>query len=125
VQFTTAVRNARLSAIATALGSGGTLKFYTGSSPGVSVSATGTLLSTVTAVVGGPPSGGTMAITATPDPSNAASGTPGYGRLATSGGTAIADCTAAVGSGEINFSGTISLGGTTTDSSFVITEGNA
>jgi hypothetical protein len=125
VQLTTAVRNARLAAIATAAGSGGTLKIYTGTSPGVSVTATGTLLSTLTAVVFGTPSAGAVAITATADPSNAASGTPGYARLATSGGTAIADFTAAVGSGEINFNAMIALGGTDTDTSFTITDGNS
>lgn len=97
MQYTTAVRNACLSADATAAGSGGTLKIYTGASPGVSNAATGTLLSTLTAVVYGTPSAGAMAITATADSSAAASGTPGYARRATSGGTAIADHTAGVG----------------------------
>lgn len=125
MQLTVAVRNARLSAIATALGAGGTLKVYTGSSPGVSSAATGTLLSTLTAVVFGTPSAGAVAVTATADPSNAASGTPGYVRLAASGGTAIADFTAGVGSGEVNFTATVALGGTDTDTSFTIPDGNA
>jgi hypothetical protein len=125
MQFTTAVRNARLSAISTQLGAGGTMKAYTGSSPGVGNAATGTLLATLTAVTCGSPSAGAMAITATADPSEAASGTPGYARLATSGGTAIADLTAAVGSGEANFSANPALGGTLTLSSCTITEGNA
>lgn len=125
MQFSTAVRNNELSSLSTALGSGGTLKIYTGSSPGVGTAATGTLLSTLTSVVMGTPSGGTMSESMASDTSAAASGTPGYARLATSGGTAIADFTAAIGSGERNFSGTISLGGTVSETSGLYTAGNA
>lgn len=125
MQMTTAVRNSRLTSYSTSLGAGGTLKIYTGGSPGVGNAVTGTLLSTLTAVVLGAPSGGTMSISATADSSAAASGGPGYVRLATSGGTAITDFTAGQGSGEFNFGGSISLGGTVTLSSGTITEGNA
>jgi len=125
MQLTTAVRNSILSAISTALGAGGTLKVYTGSSPGVGSAATGTLLATLTSVTLGSPSSGTMSLAATADSSASASGTPGYVRIATSGGTAIVDHTAAVGSGEFNFSGTVSLGGSVTLSSGTYTAGNA
>jgi hypothetical protein len=125
VQLTVAVRNARLSALATALGAGGTQKSYTGTSPGASVAPTGTLLCTLTAVVCAAPSGGTMAISATSDPSAAASGTPGYTRLATSGGTAVADFTSGVGSGELSFDRTVAAALPVADTSFVLSEGNA
>ena len=125
MQYSTAVRNAVLSAVSTQIGSGGTAKTYTGSSPGVSNGATGTLLSTMTALACGTPAAGAMTVTTTADSSAAASGTPGYVRLLTSGATACIDCTAAVGSGEFNFSGTISLGGSVTLTSGTITAGNA
>lgn len=125
MQFSTTLRNAELTAISTAMGAGGTLKFYTGSSPGVAVGVTGTLLSTITAVTFASSSGGAMTWTSTADSSAAASGTPGYGRFATSGGTAVMDVTAAIGSGEANFSGAISLGGSVTESSGSFTAGNA
>jgi hypothetical protein len=125
VQFATSLRNSELDAIATALGAGGTLKFYTGSSPGVGNAPTGTLLSTLTALAFGTPAAGAMTFTTTGDGSAAASGTPGYGRMATSGGTAKIDLTAAIGSGEANFSGAISLNGTVSETSGSFTAGNA
>lgn len=125
MQASTALRNAWLTAISTAVGSGGTAKVYSGSSPGVGVSPTGTLLSTFTALVFGSPSAGVMAVTATADPSNAAAGTPGYVRMATSGGTAVADFTAGVGSGEFNFVSTVPAGGTDTLTSFTLTAPNS
>jgi hypothetical protein len=124
MQFATTLRNSLLSAISTAVGAGGTIVFYTGTSPGVGSAVTGTLLSTLTAVTLAAPSGGTMTMSATADSSAAASGTPGYGRIRTSGAAAVIDCTAAVGSGEFNFSGAISLGGTVTLSSGTFTAGN-
>ena len=125
MQFSTLLRNAELDAIATELGVGGTLKFYTGSSPGVGVGATGTLLCTLTGVTFAAAAAGAVSFTSTADSSAAASGTPGYGRFATSGGTAKIDVTAGVGSGEANFTGAVALGGSVTETSGVITAGNA
>ena len=125
MQFSTTLRNSELTAISTAMGAGGTLKFYTGSSPGVGAGVTGTLLCTLTGVTFAAASGGTMTFTSTADSSAAASGTPGYGRFATSGATAVIDVTAAVGSGEANFTGTVALGGSVTETSGTFTAGNA
>jgi hypothetical protein len=124
MQFKTTLRNDLLTKIGTDIGAGGTLVFYTGSGPGVGNAATGTLLSTLTAVTFAAASGGTMTFTSTADPSAAASGTPGYARFKDSGGTAWIECTAAIGSGEFNFSGAISLNGTVTESSGTFTAGN-
>jgi hypothetical protein len=98
LQFSTTLRTNRGSQIGTTISTGGTMTFHTGSPPGVGNSATGTLLSTLTAVAYSE-SLGTCTITATADSSAAASGTPGYGRLLSSGATAFVEGTAGVGSG--------------------------
>jgi hypothetical protein len=125
LQFSTTLRNARLDQIGTTLGSGGTLKVYTGSAPGVGNAATGTLLSTITSVTYAGASGGTKTFSATSDTNAAAAGTPGYARLLTSGATIHAEFDAAVGSGTLNFNSAISSGGTVSLSSATFTEGNA
>lgn len=125
MQFRVTERNARLEIIRTALGAGGTLKVYTGSPPGIGNAPTGTLLSTLTAVVLAAASGGTMSMTATADGSAAATGTPGYYRIATSGGTVIVEGTAGISSGELSFNSGISLNGNVSLTSGTFTEGNA
>jgi hypothetical protein len=124
-QFSTTLRNNRLDAIGTTLSTGGTLKVYSGSAPGVGNAPTGTLLSTLTAVTYAGASSGTKTFTATADSLAAASGTPGYARLLTSGATVHAEFDAAVGSGTLNFNSAISSGGTVSLSSATFTEGNA
>jgi hypothetical protein len=125
MQFTTTLRTARAGQIASTIGSGGTIVIYTGSAPGVANSPTGTLLCTLTGLTFPSASSGAQTFTATADSSAAASGTPGYGRLKTSGGAAVVEFACAVGSGEGNFNTTVSLGGTVTLSSGTITDGNA
>jgi hypothetical protein len=105
------------------------LKIYTGSAPGVANAVTGTLLATITLPSDwmANASGGSKALSGTwQTTSAAASGTPGYARLyestATTGYIEL-DC--AVGSGTLNFSANISLGGTVTISTFTLTDGNA
>lgn len=124
-QFSLALRSALAGQIGSTIGTGGTLKFYTGTSPGVANSPTGTLLTTLTAVTFTNPANGTETFTATQDSSAAASGTPGYGRLATSAGVATIDFTAGVGSGEASFNQAVSAGGTVSLTSAMITMGNA
>lgn len=127
MQLSTTTRNAILSAVSTDVGSGGTLKIYYVSPavlPGVGNAVTGTLLSTLTAVTFGTPANGVMTVSATADSSAAASNTPVYYRIATSGGTAKIEGTAGSGQ-ELAISGAISLGGTVTLTSGSITAGNA
>lgn len=114
MQFLTAVRNSVLSAVSTALGAGGTIKIYTGAAPGVANAATGTLLSTLTALTLGTPSAGAMSVSATADGSAAASGTPGYARLLTSGAAVEVECTAGVGTAATMGTTTISGGAVAT-----------
>jgi hypothetical protein len=125
LQLSATLRNARLDQIGTTLGSGGTLVVRTGAPPGVGNAATGTLLCTLTAVTYAAAAGGTKTFTATSDTNAAASGTPGYARLLTSGGTVHAEFDAAIGSGSLNFNSAISAGGTVSLTSATFTEGNA
>lgn len=127
MQFTTALRTSRAALIASTVGAGGSIVIYTGTAPGVGNAATGTLLATLTGLTFGTAAAGavTFSATASTGAATAASGTPGYGRLLTSGGAAVVEFGAAVGSGEANFNNAISLGGTVTLSSATITEGNA
>lgn len=124
MQFSLTLRTNRLQAIKDLLGAGGTVEIRTGAAPGVGNAATGTLLATWTALTFGTPTG-TMSVSATADGNAAASGTPGYYRGKTAGGTAHLEGPAGVASGEISFNSAISIGGTVTLTSGTVTEGNA
>lgn len=131
MQFTVTLRSNRAGQIKAALDAAGantgTLKVYTGASPGVGLAATGTLLATLTAVTLTNNANGTLTVSATQDASADASGTPGYCRFATTEATPVVvmDLTAGVGSGECNFDTTITANGTVSLTSGTITEGNA
>ena len=94
VRFLAATANAMTNA-RTALFTSGTIKIYSGAQPAdPSVAPTGTLLATLTmdATPVGAASGGTASLNDLPLSVNAvATGTAGYYRIATSGGTAIED----------------------------------
>lgn len=92
MKFSTAYRNAVLNLLESSNGSSGLLKFYSGSAPAaVDDAATGTLLCTITLPSDyfAAASGGIMEKTGTWSGTAAASGTVGYMRLTSSGGTAI------------------------------------
>ncbi len=126
MQLTAALRTSRAQEIKDALGSGGSLVIYTGAPPGVGNSVgLATLLATLTNLTFGTPAAGAVTFTATADTNAAATGTPGFGRMLTSGGAAKVEFACAVGSGEANFDHTITSGGTVTLSSGAVTEGNA
>ena len=128
MQLSTTQRTNRLSNLTSNIGTGAKLKIYTGSAPGVGNSATGTLLSTIILPsTAWTVSSGVATLSGTwQDTSAAASGTPGYFRITDSAGTTIyLEGTAAVSSGELSFTTTISLGGTVTVTAFTLTEGNA
>lgn len=101
---TAAVAQSLASALATSVGASATIKIYSGSKPATpETAATGTLL--VTVPISGSFTASSGSITSA-DPaaaSPAASGTAGYFRLATSGGTAILDgtVTATGGGGDM------------------------
>lgn len=107
MQFSATLLNTLATAIATALGSGGTLPVYTGNRPGDGNSATGTLLATLTSLAAST-SGAVNTITATAATA-VASGTPGYGRLLTSGSTSVIELSAGVGA--VGTTGTVTVSG--------------
>lgn len=129
LQFQTALRNTLLDAIETDIGTAPLLKVFTGSAPAATSDAdSGTQLANMTLpsdwLAGA--SGGTKAKSGTwTDSSGDASGTPGHFRIYTSAATCKIQGTAAVGSGDLNFDTTVSLGGAVTVSTFTLTAGNA
>lgn len=132
IQLNTATRNAMLDALAAAVdaGTGAIIEVYTGSPPGIANAASGTKLATLTmtaaAAFSAASSGVLQEATITSDSSGDATGTPQYFRVLTqSGGTAIIEGDAAVGSGSLNFSAGVTLGGTVSISDFNFTAGNA
>ena len=107
VNATTA--NSMASALATAIGSSATIKVYTGSKPATPETAvSGTLLFTVTVSGSFSASSGSITCSDPGSVSPAASGTAGYFRVATSGGTGILDgtVTATGGGGDMQLGST-------------------
>lgn len=107
VTVTVAAVNSMGTALATAIGASATIKIYSGTKPATpETTATGTLLATVT--ISGSFSSTSGVLTAA-DPASvtpAASGTAGYFRIATSGGTAILDGTVSTSGADMNLSST-------------------
>jgi hypothetical protein len=125
LQFDTPIRTAEVQGLVTSVGTNFTIEARTGAAPGVGNAATGTLLATLTAGTWGTPTAGAVTFTSTPDGSGDATGTPGHLRFRDSGGTARAECDAAVGSGTANFAAGVSFGGIVTETSGTFTSGNA
>jgi deoxyribose-phosphate aldolase len=97
------------SALATAIGASSTIKIYSGSKPATpETAATGTLLVTIAISGSFTSSGGVLTASDPAAAAPAASGTAGYFRLATSGGTAIIDgtVTATGGGGDLTLGST-------------------
>lgn len=118
LKIDTNARNAAADAIAALVGTGGTLKIYTGSQPATpATTASGTLLATVTLGAWGSASAGTAA-GADPASVNAvATGTAGWFRAASSGGTTVfdGDVTATGGGGVMTLSSTSIVSGGAVD----------
>ena len=128
LQFETSLRNAVLDAIESDVGTAPVLEVRTGAAPGVGAAASGTLLASITCPSDwmAAASSGSKAKSGTwQDASADASGTPGHFRLKTSGGTAKIEGSAGVGSGDLSFDTTVSLGGTVTISTFTLSAGNS
>jgi hypothetical protein len=131
----TEVQNVRLDAIDTAIGASGSLRIYTGAQPALPTSVnSGTLLAHI--LLPNPAfaaaATGTMAKSGTWSDASADGGsasTPGHFRFYNSqatmdGTTCVMQGDCAIGSGIINFNGTITAGQTVTISTMVLTEGN-
>lgn len=127
--FSTALRNARLDEITTAVGNAGLWRIYDGSRPATGGAAT-TLLAELTCGTpfAGAASGGVLTLSSvTQDSSANATGTATWARIATSGGTAVIDMAVGTSGSDLNLTTTsivatqpVSITGSPT-----ITEGNA
>lgn len=133
MQFSTSVRNARLDAIETAIGTAPVLKIRTGSAPANCVTAdSGTVLATVTLPSDwmAAASGGQKAMAGTwEDISADASGTAGHFRIYDSGGSTChvqGSVTATGGGGDMTLNNVILAAGQDFKvTSFTVTDGNA
>lgn len=107
ISITAAVANSMAAALATAIGSAATIKIYSGTKPATPETAvTGTLLATITISGSFTASGGSITAADPASVTPAASGTAGYFRVATSGGTAILDGTVGTSGADMNLSST-------------------
>lgn len=123
MKFSTAVRNARATAIITAAGTNPKLKFYNGTE---SLTPAGTLLATLT-ITGalGTATGGVIDINETVTQTNAShvAGTPTFVLVTDASDAALATLTIST---DMTFSGTIANGvNVTLNAGCTITEGNA
>jgi hypothetical protein len=130
MQFSVDVRDAMNDAIETVLGTSPHLKVFTGAIPANCAAAdTGTLLADATLPSDwlGASSGGVKSLSGTwQDLSADGTGTPGYYRLYTSGGTCKLQGTASVGAGgELQFNGTFTAGQSVSVTSYSITAANS
>ncbi len=129
---TVTVKTARSNALLSAIGSGASMKFYTGSPPtDASVAATGTLLATLplsstpgvvtTGITGG--ANPYFTLNAVTSANGVATGTPGYARITTSGGVGVVDLDCGTsGTSIIMTPNTITTGAPVNVTSGVITE---
>jgi hypothetical protein len=130
-KFSTSLRNARLDAITTAVGSNGILRIYSGTRPAsVSAAITGTLLAELTCSATFAPaaSGGVLTVNAvTQDSSADATGTATHFRQWRSDGTtAVLDGDVGTSGSDLNLNTTsIVAGGPVQITSYVLTEGGA
>lgn len=125
--YVTTLRNTRLDAITTAIGASGLLRIYDGSRPATGGTATTLLAQCALSGTAAPgASSGVLTFSSiTQDSSADATGTATWGRLTTSGGTAVADFSCGTSGSDLNLT-TTSIVATqpVSVSSFVITEGN-
>jgi hypothetical protein len=134
LSYQNTVRNTRLADLVTALSTAAFLEIFTGSQPGKTAGSfnadTGTKLASLPCSnpVAPATSAGVLTFSAITSETALATGTPGYARFKTAAsggaGTVIIELDAAVGSGSLNFSSTITSGGTVSITSATITEGN-
>jgi hypothetical protein len=136
IQFKDTVRNGRLDAIETVGGASCALRVYTGAQPAdVTQANAGTMLAEMNLAADwlAAASGGAKAIAGTWQDASADAGagaTPGHFRIYNSqatkdGTTCIIQGSAGIGSGDMNFNGTITAGQVVTVTAFTLTDGNA
>ena len=127
VGYSTALRNARLDAITTAIGTSGLLRIYDGTRPASGGTAT-TLLAQLTLSATFAPAASLGVLTASAigsDASADATGTATWARLTTSGGVFVADMGVGTSGQEVTLNTvSIVIAGTVACTSLVITAGN-
>lgn len=125
--YSTALRNARLDEITTAIGTSGLLRIYDGSRPASGGTAT-TLLAELALSATAAPAASSGALTfnsITQDSSANATGTATWFRIVTSGGTFVIDGSVSTSGSDLNLTTTsITSGQPVSVTSCVITEGN-
>lgn len=125
--FSTALRNSRLDAIVTAIGTSGLVRIYDGTRPATGGAATTLLAELPLSATAGTVSAGVLTMNAITDDSSAnASGTATWFRVTTSGGTAVIDGDVGTSGSDLNLNtvGLVALGAVAI-TSFTITEANA
>lgn len=125
INFAATLKTSRASAINTAIGTSGLLKIYTGAQPATpDTAATGTLLVTLPlSATAGSVSGGVLTFNAISQADAVATGTAGYARVTTSGGTAVIDLDVATSGAYVTLNTTsIVSGGPVVVSAASITE---
>lgn len=125
--YSSAVRNAMLDAITTAVGTSGLIRIYDGTRPSSGGAAT-TLLAELTcsATFAAGASGGVLTLNSiTQDSSANATGTATWFRITTSGGSFVVDGNVGTSGSDLNLTTTsITSGQPVSITSFTITEGN-
>lgn len=127
IAYSTAVRNAMLDAITTAIGANGLLRIYDGSRPASGGAATTLLAQLALSATAAPAaSGGVLTFNAiTQDASADATGTATWFRVTTSGGTFVIDGSISTSGSDLNLTSTsIVITQPVSVTSFVITEAN-
>lgn len=125
--YSTSLRNTRMDAITTAIGSSGLLRIYDGSRPASGGTATTLLAELALSTTAAPgASGGVLTFSSiTQDSSADATGTATWFRIVTSGGTFVIDGSVSTSGSDLNLTTTsITSGQPVQVTSCVITEGN-
>ena len=130
IQLSTAVRNGRLNAIETAVGSSALLEIYTGAQPAnCATAASGTLLATISlpATWMAAASGGSEGLSGTWAGTVSAAGTAGYFRIYDSGGTTChMQGTVGTSGADLNLSSVaLTVSQPVSITSFTLTDANA
>ena len=123
--FVTTLRTAQAAEIATAIGSSGLLRVYSGTRPATGGTETTLLAELPLSATSGTATSGVFTFNAITSATAVANGTPTWARFCTSAGAGVIDMSAGVGSGDMNFDNAIVSGGTVSASSATITRGNA
>lgn len=127
IAYSTTVRNARMDAITTAIGTSGLVRIYDGTRPASGGTATTKLAElALTATAAAAASSGVLTLNAiTQDSSADATGTATWFRVTTSGGTFVMDGNCGTSGSDLNLTTTsIVITQPVSITSFVLTEGN-